>query len=443
VSRYPDARTWALKVINSGQHSLQSTYQKVFTDELSNVYNNENMWEIGFNMQAVGTVSASGQFNVFMGIGKSTGTVISGITYYDSYDYNYVRTYPRLYVSYQPGDLRRDWNLSTYTYNGLNKQYFTATQLWSRQIGKWRRELEPDLSRANQTNSSVNFPVLRYSDVLLMFAEAENELNGPTAAAYNAVNLVRRRAYSTTPLVNTISVNTPGSGYLASPAITFNTSTGSGATAFGNLTGNTVTGITVSAAGSGYTTAPTVIVGTPWAASTAYILNNQVVNNGLLYTVTKAGTSTLTPPTNTSGASNAATTGAIFTYAGIAATATVNLTSVTGIDLPANLLKGDFKTAIQNERYLELCFESLRKPDLKRWGLFISTVQSMAVDVNSGNTNSAWTMPIPKLLSEITATGSDLPANTGAVNIGPKDMLLPIPQYDLLLNYKLKQNPGY
>ena len=31
-----------------------------------------------------------------------------------------------------------------------------------------------------------------------MFAEAENELNGPTAAAYNAVNQVRRRGYGKT-----------------------------------------------------------------------------------------------------------------------------------------------------------------------------------------------------------------------------------------------------
>jgi hypothetical protein len=37
--------------------------------------------------------------------------------------------------------------------------------------------------------------MLRYSDVLLMFAEAENEINGPTQAAYNAVNMVRRRGF--------------------------------------------------------------------------------------------------------------------------------------------------------------------------------------------------------------------------------------------------------
>ena len=36
---------------------------------------------------------------------------------------------------------------------------------------------------------------LRYAEVLLIYAEAENEVNGPTASAYEALNAVRRRAY--------------------------------------------------------------------------------------------------------------------------------------------------------------------------------------------------------------------------------------------------------
>jgi len=39
-----------------------------------------------------------------------------------------------------------------------------------------------------------NFIILRHADVLLVFAEAENEKNGPSAAAYNAINQVRARA---------------------------------------------------------------------------------------------------------------------------------------------------------------------------------------------------------------------------------------------------------
>lgn len=39
-----------------------------------------------------------------------------------------------------------------------------------------------------------NHRVMRYADVLLMFAEAENEANGPTADALSALNTVRQRA---------------------------------------------------------------------------------------------------------------------------------------------------------------------------------------------------------------------------------------------------------
>ncbi len=45
-------------------------------------------------------------------------------------------------------------------------------------------------------NSKVNFPVIRYSEVLLLYAEALNELYGTTPDAYNAINIVRGRAYN-------------------------------------------------------------------------------------------------------------------------------------------------------------------------------------------------------------------------------------------------------
>ncbi len=40
----------------------------------------------------------------------------------------------------------------------------------------------------------ANWMLIRYAEVLLLFAEAENELNGPTAAAFDAVNQIRHRA---------------------------------------------------------------------------------------------------------------------------------------------------------------------------------------------------------------------------------------------------------
>ena len=48
----------------------------------------------------------------------------------------------------------------------------------------------------NQGTSGVNYPVIRYADVLLSYAEVLNELNGgPTADAYMAIDVVRSRAH--------------------------------------------------------------------------------------------------------------------------------------------------------------------------------------------------------------------------------------------------------
>ncbi|QNE42317.1 RagB/SusD family nutrient uptake outer membrane protein (plasmid) [Hymenobacter sp. NBH84] len=54
------------------------------------------------------------------------------------------------------------------------------------------------VSKNNITLGDFHFPLLRYPDVLLIFAEADNEVNsGPTAAARDAVNQIRRRNSAT------------------------------------------------------------------------------------------------------------------------------------------------------------------------------------------------------------------------------------------------------
>ena len=46
----------------------------------------------------------------------------------------------------------------------------------------------------NIGGGDANWIVIRYADVLLMYAEAENEINGPTAEAYEKINAIRKRA---------------------------------------------------------------------------------------------------------------------------------------------------------------------------------------------------------------------------------------------------------
>jgi starch-binding outer membrane protein, SusD/RagB family len=55
----------------------------------------------------------------------------------------------------------------------------------------------------NTLQSTANFPILRYADVLLIYAEAANMAEGgPSPAAYDAINKVRRRAFN-------VDLNTP------------------------------------------------------------------------------------------------------------------------------------------------------------------------------------------------------------------------------------------
>lgn len=70
--------------------------------------------------------------------------------------------------------------------------------------GKHRDPEQPE-----ETASGVDYYMYRYADVLLIFAEAENHINGPTMAAYEAVNKVRRRAYGVDMDIPSLQVDLP------------------------------------------------------------------------------------------------------------------------------------------------------------------------------------------------------------------------------------------
>ncbi len=72
--------------------------------------------------------------------------------------------------------------------------------LFERPIAKWRREYEINLPPVRQQNfTSCNFPIIRYSDVLLMAAEANlNATTGNPTTGLEYLNQVRRRAFGYT-----------------------------------------------------------------------------------------------------------------------------------------------------------------------------------------------------------------------------------------------------
>jgi hypothetical protein len=91
-----------------------------------------------------------------------------------------------LLASFDSGDYRYDVTFFT-------EYFYFQTYTFSPHVWKyWDR----DAYKASQTGQSgANFPVMRYSEILLIYAEALNEANnGPTQEAYNAINRIRARA---------------------------------------------------------------------------------------------------------------------------------------------------------------------------------------------------------------------------------------------------------
>lgn len=167
------------QIIQSGNYGLWDNFADVF--KISNVNGKETVFNIGF-----GTANNSitfwevGQFNVRLLPRQLTGA-IPGVNAQGWQVAN-----QHLYNSYDALDHRRQVTFITRIQNTNG----SVTEVEPHIQKYWDREAEP-----NAGNTENDFPYLRYADVLLMYAEALNELNnGPTAAAYDAINSIRKRA---------------------------------------------------------------------------------------------------------------------------------------------------------------------------------------------------------------------------------------------------------
>lgn len=102
---------------------------------------------------------------------------------------------PTYYYSFDTTDLRLYATCAIVGYNDTLAQ--NTTNITGININKWNRMLVPTpLGPASAKGTSINWPVMRYADVLLMLAESENEINGgPTELAKDAMRKVRQRAF--------------------------------------------------------------------------------------------------------------------------------------------------------------------------------------------------------------------------------------------------------
>ncbi len=167
----------------TGDHNLNPSFESVFKDAVGahrEEPNGEIIWEVGMT-------------------GGGSGFGDSKLGYYNGPRYNNtgnsaLTILPTFFYAFDSMDTRRD--VTCVPYN-INQNFTLVARTFHTMVdGKFRRDWTSQVASAAQY-FGTNWPMIRLSDVLLMFAEAENELNnGPTAAAIAAFEKVRLRAFA-------------------------------------------------------------------------------------------------------------------------------------------------------------------------------------------------------------------------------------------------------
>jgi hypothetical protein len=186
LSFYTIARQECDEIIKSGQHNLNPSFKSLWKDQV--------------NARAIADPHGELMFQA-SGIGLG-GAGDTKLAYYNGPTVNgrgnkSVNVMPTYFYLFDSTDTRRDVTCAAYNV-GANGSVKIGQALTAICDGKYRRDWisNPVIDPANAVQYfSLKWQLIRYSDVMLMFAEAENELNGPTPAAYGAINQVRRRGF--------------------------------------------------------------------------------------------------------------------------------------------------------------------------------------------------------------------------------------------------------
>ncbi|PSR57261.1 RagB/SusD family nutrient uptake outer membrane protein [Adhaeribacter arboris] len=162
------------EVILSGQFNLSTGYAATFSPATSYANNKDVILAVQYKTGLVGQGSALWSDLIPWGIpGTLFGTTGSGG--------GFMQPTEDMEKAYEPGDLRKDASMQS-TYTAAN-----GTLVNVRYVVKYKQ------TGPQSGDADTDFPLLRYADVLLMYAEALNT-QGQTAAAEPFLNQVRTRA---------------------------------------------------------------------------------------------------------------------------------------------------------------------------------------------------------------------------------------------------------
>lgn len=427
------ALNWAEKVINTGYHSLYSSPQQLFSNTpayarvfINNMQDNyfdnniqEDMWDASFLSNGMGTYASTG-YTATQQLGALNGILCPGV----SHSNGQYRIFPSFYNLYGAGDLRRDWNVSNYVLDSNNTRLSSMGAII---------KINPGYSKTPiDTIYNNGIPTIQY----------DTTYYGSGATAIDSINLA-------TGGIVSITVTNGGSGYNIAypPSISvsfpapYSSSGGKPITyriSWKAITDSTysIKSITVTNPSSNYYITLYDRTVAKWRRE--YEINT-TKNGG--YTscefpiIRYADVLLMAAEADLmvrGGGSNATSKGISYYNQVKRRAYGYSPTSSSPVDVSVVTLD-----SIKAERSRELCFEGLRKNDLKRWGLTYWTQQLNSVNNQMGNYNQTLSALNSIMLQAAPATITNFLSNP------TKYSLFPIPASEIALESALYQNPGW
>jgi len=174
-------------------YALQSNYSNVFLPAFKN--NSEHIFSAQFksNSQSQGNYQNPRSIYTLPSKAGLTGLYTDMVRFYKKGADNYFS----IYKLYEPTDKRKKVSFVTRYIgpkDGLTYALPIANAAFQNDSTPFFNKTWDPNSTTVTGESAANVAIIRYSELLLIHAEAENEANGPTTSAYNSLNKVRSRA---------------------------------------------------------------------------------------------------------------------------------------------------------------------------------------------------------------------------------------------------------
>jgi len=194
IADFTLAKQYSKEVIDANRYSLCPYFPDAFI--VQNKNNDEIVFDVQFKSPGLGVGNTIG---LNMGI-PSNATGIDNLLAGGSQGSIRANPYHQFY--YEEADsIRMQWTNARILIDAATGSYSKVSAVSNNppvSAAKFRRYPVRSPGFALQTNDyDVNWPIFRYAEVLLIFAEASNEIDGPTQEAIDVLNMLRSRARNT------------------------------------------------------------------------------------------------------------------------------------------------------------------------------------------------------------------------------------------------------